>query len=311
VRDKDQSQLRWIVSKLIEATYSDPDSAPSPTDILGGANDVIVSFASQASGSTRANRIKFLGLDHSALRFQGFDLNKGINNSDKVNDYVACWFKKEGDPSCIPSLPVSGAAPTAVRTATVVPRVVAQLVQVPQKAEIGVPLPVTGIVRAKGIRRVAIYQRNDFARAPESELTSPFSFVGNRLYFEIKPRLLGRVTFEIHVTLADGSKMVQRLVRNVTIRDNALRELHGHGSRQVFLFMSLGRLPLTPFGVFKNVNDEVPLDGQVKYSVMESLERPPVVRVEGNTLLPLRPGSARVLARLGSKIDFLHVTVKQ
>jgi hypothetical protein len=312
VRDKDDSGLRYVISNLIKAIYSNPDDAPSPTDILGGPNDVIVNFHSQANGSTDANRIKFLGLDHSALRFNGFDLTKGVNNSDKVNSYVACWFKKDGDPDCIPPGPVPGAAPAAVATTMVVPRVVDQLVQVPQNAEIGVPLSVTGLVTAKGIQRVAVYQRSDAGKtaSPGAEQAIPFSFAGSRLRFEITPRLPGRVTFEILVTLADGSKLVQRVMRKVTVRDDMLRELHGHGSNHVFLFMQLGgRLPLAPFGVFKNIDEDVPLDGQVDYSV-EPGAGSPVVRVEGDTLVPLRPGTARVLARLGSKTDLLKVTVK-
>ena len=73
--------------------------------------------------------------------------------------------------------------------------------------------------------------------------------------------------------------------------------------------MQLDGLPLAPYGVFRNVAEEVPLDGQVEYSV-ESVGSSPVVRVEGDTLIPLRPGTAHVLARIGSKTDRLKVIVK-
>jgi pimeloyl-ACP methyl ester carboxylesterase len=313
VRDQDDSELRYIVSNLIAATFSDPDSAPTPTDILGGANDVIVSLESQAEGSTRKNRIRFLGLDHSALRFEGFEVNEAVNNTNKVNDYVACWLETEGDEDCIPPGPVARPIErVAQNTPRTVPRIVDQLVRVPQDAQLGVPLSVTGIVDAKGVRRVTVYQKNDSGRAapPEAEQSSPFRLSGNSLSFEIIPRLPGRVTFEILITLADGSKLLQRVVRKVTVRPDMLRELHGHGSDRVFLFMQLGgRLPLAPYGVFRNVAEDVPLDGMVDFAA-ETSGGPPVVRIEGDELVPLRPGTVRVVARLGSRSDLLTVTVK-
>jgi pimeloyl-ACP methyl ester carboxylesterase len=312
VRSSDDSQLRYIISNLIKAIYSDPDDAPSPSDILGGPNDVIVSFKSQASDSTDQNRIEFLGLDHTVLRFDGFALNNAVNNSNKVSKSVACWFQKEGDSSCVPPGPIEGDVRRIAEAGTsVVPTLTDRLVTLPEKAEVGVPLSVTGLVNSKGVRRVAVYQKNDAGKkaAPEAEEEKPFSFSGNRLHFQIIPRLPGRVTFEVDVTLADGSKLVQRIMRNVTIRDDMLQELHGHASNQVFLFRQLGKLGLAPFGIFKNVEEEVPLDGYVDYSI-ESAGNP-VVRVEDDALVPLRPGTARILARLGSKTDRLKVTVKQ
>jgi pimeloyl-ACP methyl ester carboxylesterase len=311
-RDKDDSTLRFVISNLIAAIFEDPDSAPTPTDILGGANDVIVSLKSQANGSTQANRIKFLGLDHTVLRFAGFQLNKAVNNSDKVNGYVACWFEKEGDASCIPAGPVQGEVErVAEQGPLVVPKVVDQLVQVPQNAAVGVPLEVTGSVNAKGVRQVAVYQKNDAGKtAPDTEQAIPFSVSGNQLRFDIIPQLPGRVTFEIQVTLSDGSRLVQRVVRKVSVREDMLRELHGHASDQVFLFTQIGAgLPLAPFGIFRNVEEEVPLDGQVEYSIVSG-DSPPVVRIDGDTLVPLRPGTARVEAHLDSKTDLLTVTVK-
>jgi pimeloyl-ACP methyl ester carboxylesterase len=312
VRDKDDSTLRYVISNLIKAIYSDPGDAPSPTDILGGPNDVIVDFRSQSKGSTDANRIKFLGLDHSALRFDDFTITDAVNNSGKVNESVACWFKTDGGSSCIPSGPVPGVANAAVSTARVIPRKVDQLVQLPQTAQVGVPMAVTGSVKARGVSRVAVHQRNDEGKsaAPAAEEAIPFKFSGNSLSFEITPQLPGWVTFDINVTLADGSKLAQRVTRNVTIRDDTVEKFHGHRTPRAFLFMQLGAgLPLAPYGVFRNIEEDVPLNGQVQYSVA-SAENPPVVRIEGETLVPLRPGAARVLARLGSKTDVVRVTVK-
>ena len=78
-----------------------------------------------------------------------------------------------------------------------------------------------------------VAQRNDKGR--RTHQATPFSFVGNKLSFEIVPRLPGRVTFEILATLADGSKLDERVLRTVDIREDMLQEIHAHGSDQAVL----------------------------------------------------------------------------
>src|SRR5205085_5462370 len=120
-----------------------------------------------------------------------------------------------------------------------------------------------GTLTATGVRQVTVFQRNDAGRTmppPDVEATVPFRFSGNTLRLQIIPQLPGRVRFEIHVTLANGGELVQRAERTVKIRDNMLRELHGHGSDHAFLFMQLDGLPLAPYGVFSNIPEDVPLD---------------------------------------------------
>src|SRR5205823_14025237 len=114
--------------------------------------------------------------------FEGFTVNNAVTSSKKVNKAVACWLGKEGDPTCIPSGPVPGevsaAAPAA---ALVVPKLAEQLAQIPQNAEVGVPLAARAMVSAAGVRQVDIYQRNDAGRTmppPDANATVPFSFSG-------------------------------------------------------------------------------------------------------------------------------------
>ncbi|MFL5259852.1 MAG: hypothetical protein ACJ8AS_08865, partial [Hyphomicrobiales bacterium] len=284
------------------------ETAPTPTTILGGPNDVIVSRESQVEDSTGRNRIPFLGLDHTVLEILGERVNNSVINSGLVNERVACWLKKEGDSSCVPSEPIVASAAMAARTSAQLPQAVSGLLHVPQRAEIGVPLHVAAT--ASGVREITVGQRNGARSRTGPDNVRNLRIAGSTVEFDIMPALLGTVRFEVALISGDGSVKTERFTREVGLRDDLLRELHADESREAFLSMRIGGpLTLDPSGVFANIEDAVPLKGHVEYTLV-SAGTPPAVRLEDGRIVPLRPGAARIEARLGSHTDVLKVTVE-
>lgn len=308
VRPSDDSPLRKVIRNLIGAIFRHPETAPTPTTILGGPNDVIVSRESQAEDSTGRNRIPFLGLDHTVLKILGAPVNNSVINSGLVNERVACWLKKEGDSSCVPSDPIVASPASVARASTRPAQAASGLLHVPRRAEIGVPLHVAAT--ASAVREITVAQRNGARSRTGPDTVRNLRVRGSTVQFDIMPSLLGTVRFDVALTFADGSVKTERFTREVGLRDDLLRELHADESREAFLSMRIGGpLTLDPSGVFANIEDVVSLKGQVEYTLV-SAGTPPTVSIEDGRIVPLRPGAARVEARLGSHTDVLKVTVE-
>ena len=304
LRSSDDSTLLYVLTELLRAISHDAKHAPTPTTILGGPNDAVVSRPSQSSGSNRLNTALFFGLAHSD--FFG-PANEAVVNSQRVFAYAACRLKRPAV-NCVPRANPSAEELSATRGSGAGPefgtfRVLA--LEAPAAAQIASPMEVGAPIGAARIERVIVTQRNNSGdRAGGQQVR--FDASGGTLRFSVTPRLLGRVTFTVAVYRSDHNIAVDKLVRNVTAPPGQPIALLGDNPyHNVHVPVGSERL-LTASGEFAGLDESVPLTGKVSYLVLAGAQN---IRLEGNRLTGVQVGTARIEARMGSAADVMTVTV--
>ena len=327
-----ESAEEFELQQLIAATWPDPNTpAPTIAQILadGHQDDAIVPLSSQMAGAAAGQFVTFKGLSHSpaadASLLSPVLSTANVLQSNAVNSQVGCWLAASaGVATCnaAAAAPASAAEPVAARPGFDVARLhyarrlaVAQ----PQDLQLTMPFELAVRVTAPGLLRLVLRQQDELGNRAEPQVLSLERRLGDTIHATATAAVYGNVRLTVDALFADGGVSSQSVTASVRLPDAPpvwfsadANSAHIH----IGLADGLDLWELHPQALYPGSALPVALDGRtVRYRILQGNG---VVALSSNPenaaqteLVGLKPGTARLEARIGATVAPLDVTVER
>ncbi|HEY3908272.1 MAG TPA: hypothetical protein VGM07_00100 [Stellaceae bacterium] len=325
------SLLKFELNELIAATanLNDADetncplSSKTPTvdAILNGANDGVVTAASQTKGAAADQFVKLSGLAHTTADPAGLTLdphgsNANVEDSGAVESLVACWLRTDGATTCKPAAATASSVAAAVMAPTAPLHYAGALAVEPaQNLQLGTPAELTVTAPEAGVQELIVDETDELGHHAAAPATIT-RVVGRTVYTTVVPTLLGSVTFSLHGSFSDGGVSFGAVTLPVKAPAQAPQVFRGDADWRVFLVdpddpNGLDFAELHPQAVYAAApNSTIDLDGRVTCAVVPSAGKPVIQIYDGCWFKALGPGTATIEVRFGAIADRIEVISK-